>query len=229
MENKVLVSITTTWGSDWKKQISDATRLGLEELAVFPTCLDLEQRKEFYRLLENSSVKSIPYCHLRGDMTLAELDYFVQKYQTRAFSAHMQVERPSPEDWTKYRQSIYIEFVYHALDQEELGRFGGICLDLSHLENDRISRLDNYEKNVKIIEKNYIGVNHIGAIRTVPRLDDAKATRYDWHVFQGLSEFDYLKRYPLNYFSPFIALEVENSIQDQLKAKDYINGTIFNR
>ena len=49
-----------------------------------------------------------------------------------------------------------------------------------------------------------------------------KITRYDSHNFENLSEFDYLKKYPKNYFSNLIALELENSIKEQLVAKEYI-------
>ncbi|MDO8424494.1 MAG: hypothetical protein Q7S70_00960 [bacterium] len=226
MVNKILPSVTTTKGSDWKKQISEINELGLKEIAIFPTCLDREQRKEFYKLLEGSTVKSIPYCHLRSDMKPEELEYLIGKYQTQAFSTHMQIEFPIIHDWSKYKKTIYIEFVYHVFDEKELKSFGGICLDVTHLEIDRLLRKENYEANVKIIEKNYIGANHVSAVKAVPRIDEQKAVRYDWHHSDDLSEFDYLKRYPLSYFSPFIAIELENSIEEQLKVKDYINNLI---
>lgn len=202
--------------------IKEASDLGIEELAIFPTCLNPAQRKEFYKFLEQSTVKSIPYCHLRSDMEVAELDYLAERYKTQVFSTHMRVEYPNPKHWSKYKKIIYVEFVYHVLDEEELKNFGGICLDVSHLENDRLLFKDVYESNVKIIEKNYIGVNHISAMKAVSRVDENKVVRYDWHRFDDLSEFDYLRGYPLSYFSPFVAIEVENSVKEQLKVKEYI-------
>jgi hypothetical protein len=37
-----------------------------------------------------------------------------------------------------------------------------------------------------------------------------------------LADFDYLKNYPRKYFPPIIALELENSLKEQLQAKEYI-------
>jgi len=39
---------------------------------------------------------------------------------------------------------------------------------------------------------------------------------------EDFSELDYLRKYPKDYFSSLIALELENTIKEQLKAKEYI-------
>ena len=44
----------------------------------------------------------------------------------------------------------------------------------------------------------------------------------DLHFVNNLKEFDYLKELPRKIFSKVIALELENSIKEQLKFKDYI-------
>jgi len=222
MRRKILPSITTTEGSDWREKIREINELGLQEVAIFPTCLQEEQRRELYRLLKNSKVKNIPYCHLRNDMKAGELEYLVKNYNTRVFSVHMRVEYPTFHDWLKRKKIIYIENVYHPFDEKELMEFGGICLDFSHLENDRILARENFKRNIKVIEKNFIGVNHISSIKKVSQIDNMGYTCYAYHVFDNLSEFDYLKKYPLSYFSPLIIIEVENSIKEQLMAKDYI-------
>jgi len=58
---------------------------------------------------------------------------------------------------------------------------------------------------------------------------DDKRLRYDSHYFEDLSEFDYLKKYSINLFSDFCALELENTIKDQLRAKDYILNLLQGR
>ncbi|MDO8503067.1 MAG: hypothetical protein Q7S60_00045 [bacterium] len=219
---KILVSVTTTRTSDWKGKIKEIKELGLKEIAIFPTCLSGSQRKELYLLLEASGVKSIPYCHLRNDMKVEELDYLTEKYNVQAFSTHMGVEYPFLYDWSKYEKIVYIENVFHTLDEKEINDFGGICLDISHLENDRIFSPEKFRRNVEIIEKKYIGANHVSSVKNFSKIDEMGAVRYDCHNFQELSEFDYLKRYPLSYFSSFIAIEAENSIKEQLKAREYI-------
>ena len=52
---------------------------------------------------------------------------------------------------------------------------------------------------------------------------------YASHYLEDLSELDYLKKYPANYFSDFIAIELENSIKEQLEVKDYIIDLLKNK
>ena len=64
----ILPTITTTWGSNWRVKIKEINEIGLKEIALFPTCLPKEKRKELYRLLEDSNIESIPLVHIRSDM-----------------------------------------------------------------------------------------------------------------------------------------------------------------
>lgn len=226
MENKILVSITTTSDNDWRARIRDANELGIEEIGFFPTCLGPNERQEFYKALLGSKIKSIPFCHLRNDMSVEEMDFLVEKYHTQVFNAHMEIEYPRVQDWSKYKKIIFIEFVYHKLDENELKEFGGICLDLSHLEDDRLLHKDRYEYNIKVLEKYPIGCNHISAVRKISRVDNIGEKRFDFHRLDDLSELDYLEGYPKKYFSPFCAVELENSIPEQVKVRDYINKLI---
>lgn len=222
MERKILVSITTTKGSDWRARIEEINQLGLKEIALFPTCLEEEEREKLYSLLEKSSIKSIPYLHLKNDMKLEELDYLVEKYKIKVFSTHTQREYPLIHDYSKYRDRIFIENVYHYFDEEELKSFGGICLDLSHLENDRFLNKRKFEHNLKMIEKYPLGCNHISALKKTTHIDEAGVIRYDAHQLEDFSELDYLRKYPPRYFSPLIAIELENCIEEQLAVKDYL-------
>lgn len=222
MERKILVSVTTTRGSDWRAKLKEIKKLGLEEVALFPTCLKPEERKEFYRLVEKSGVKSAPLVHIRQDMLLKELDYLIEKYHSKVFCTHMQIEYPLIYDYSNYKKMIYIEGVYHPLDEQELKDFAGICLDLTHLENYRLLYKDIFEHDVKILEKYPIGANHISVIKPFFHIDEDGYKRYDKHHLGDFSELDYLKKYPKNYFSQYIAVELENSLSEQLKIKDYI-------
>lgn len=239
MQNKILPSITTTNNNDWRARIKEINELGggIEEIALFPTCLKEKERWEMYEEIQKLDIKSIPYCHLRNDMTLEELDYLVKKFNIRVFSTHMAVEFPISQDWAKYNKVIFIESVYHHLDEEELKKFGGICLDFGHMENDRILFREKFKHNLKMLEKYPIGCNHIGAIKKISRIDDMGEVRYNYHKLDELSEMDYLKSYPEKYFSQFCAIELENTIREQLKVKEYIinllnkkgDGTIFSQ
>lgn len=221
-QRKILVSVTTTKDADWHSQIRGADELGLKEVALFLSCLEQDERKDLYQLLEKSKIKSIPFVHLRNDMELWELDYFVKNFGTKLFNIHSQTEFPWLYDYSKYKDIICIENVHRCWNKEEAKFPGGLCLDISHLEDDRLLYKKRFEHNSKILEKYPIGCNHISAIQKVTHIIEKGFAVYSSHFFKNLSEFDYLKRYPLKYFSSIIALELENSIKEQLKARDYI-------
>ena len=226
---KILPTITTISHSTWQAKIKEINEMGLNEVAVFPTCLNAAARKKLYKLLEKSSVKSIPLVHLRSDMELEELDYFVKKYGTKTFNIHSQSESPIPRDYLKYKDIIFIENVFNPLDEEELQNFGGICLDLAHLENDKLTEKEKFEHNFKILEKYPIGCNHISCMKKASCISEIGTTRYDDHFFENFSNLDYLKNYPLKCFSSIVAIELENSIQEQLKVKKYIEKIISSK
>ena len=226
-KRKILPTITTTKNSDWEEKIREINEMELNEVALFPTCLNIAARKKLYKLLKASSVKSIPFVHLRGDMTLEELDYFVQEYGTNTFNIHSRSEYPIPKQYLKYKDIIFIENVFNPLNEEELKNLSGICLDLSHLENDKITEREKFEHNLKVLEKYPIGCNHISCLKKVSHVETITfahqdVIRYDEHFFEDFSELDYLKSYPLKYFSSVIALELENNIKEQLKVKEYL-------
>ncbi len=223
---KVLVSITTTYNSDWRAKIKEINKFGLKEVALFPTCLNKKERKELYKILEKSVIKSIPLVHLRDDMVLEELDYLIKEFNVRVFNIHPYAEYPYSCDYQKYKKMIFIENVYNPLDEKEIKKFGGLCLDFTHLENDKILAPEKFKHNVKIIEKYLIGCNHISCLKKVPHRDKLGYLRFDCHFLRKLSQLDYLKKYPKKYFSPIVAIELANTIEKQLAIRDYLINKI---
>ena len=156
-------------------------------------------------------------------MDVDELDYLVENFGTKIFNLHTEREYPIEYDLSKYKKKICIENVFFGLSEEEVKDFGGVCLDVSHLEEDRLSRPDKYKQNIEIIERNFIGCSHISAIAKEAEWDEeAGFPRHDKHFLSDLSELDYLKKYPLSYFSDCIAVELENTLEEQLKVKEEI-------
>ena len=223
---KFIPAIATTKGSDWREKIKEIKNLNLKEMAFFPTCLNKKERKEFYQLIEKSGLEKIPFVHLRSDMKIKELDYLIKNWKTEVFNIHTQIEYPLVYDYSKYKDIIYIENVYHPFDKKELKEFAGICLDFSHLENDRLLEKKRFKHNFKILDIYPIGCNHISAIKKTTYIDEAGYIRCAFHYLKNFSELDYLKKYPLKYFSPFCAIELENSILKQLKAIEYIKNLL---
>jgi len=214
----IFPAITTTKDSDWRKMIKEAKKMELKEICFFLTCLDLSQRNEFYELAKGLNA---PFAHLRSDMELWELDYLIKNHSTQVFNIHSAFQYPFKYDYSRYAKMIFIEN-HTSFHKKELDKFGGICLDLSHLENDRLTEKGLFEAKIRILEEYPIGCNHISAVRENLHEDEYGNVAYANHMFQKLSEFDYLKRYPKEYFSDFVALELENSLADQLRAKSYI-------
>lgn len=224
---KIFPAITTTKGSNWREKIREINSLKIEEVALFPTVLSKEERKALYLLIKSSCIKKIPFVHLRNDMELKELDFLVNEYDTRIFNTHSPREFPVNPEWIgKYRELICIENHYdYPLDPEEIKKFGGICLDFAHLENLRMIDPKMYDKEVEIINAFPVKCNHISAIKKEFSFIDEKKRRlqYDSHHLSSLSELDYLRNYPVRYFSGYCAIELDNKIGEQLEAIDYIS------
>jgi len=229
---KLLPTITTITGSNWKDKINEVRELRLEEIALFPTCLNKEQRKTLYSLLKQTSVKRIPFVHLRTDMDVEELEYLVKEYDVSVFNVHSEKEYPIPREWlVKFRELICIENTHTPLDENEIKNFGGICLDLAHLENLRILEPEKYAEQMEIINKFPIKCNHISVIKKDFSFVDEKKRKlaYDSHFMDNVFELDYLKNYSKKYFSEYCAIELENSISEQLEAIEYIKKIVEGR
>ncbi|MCL5010755.1 MAG: hypothetical protein M1127_00895 [Patescibacteria group bacterium] len=228
-KGQLLASITTlsakfnVKGNSWQEKIKEIDELGLQKVAVFPTCLDAQQRREFFKILEKTGIKEIPFVHLRSDMSLHELEYLIKRFKTKVFNIHTERQWPLSYDLSKFKPVIFVENAGFPLQAQEIEKFGGICLDFSHLENDRLLHIERFEEQNNLLSQYKIGCNHVAAIGKEKQLtEDGGNVAFDKHVFDDLSEFDYLKNYPREFFSPFCAMELENSLAEQLKAIDYI-------
>ncbi|MDO8524558.1 MAG: hypothetical protein Q7R99_02935 [bacterium] len=210
-------------GNSWKDKIKEIDELDLKKVAIFPTCLDKEQRQEMYGLLEKTQIEEIPFVHLRSDMSLEELNYLVERFKAKVFNIHTERQWPLKYDLSKYKQMIFMENAGYDLQVQDIEKFSGICLDFSHLENARLLFTDRFKAQENLLLLYEIGCNHIAAIsKTKQATEDGAYISFDKHIFKDLSEFDYLKNYPKEFFSNFCAIEVENSLAEQLKAIDYI-------
>lgn len=230
---KFIPTIITSGGSNWKEKMKEVEELKLEEVALFPTCLDKEQRKSLYEMIKKSSLKRIPFVHLRDDMDVSELEFLAKEYDTRIFNTHSEKIYRIDNEWlVKYRELICIENTYEApLDENEIKKYGGICLDFAHLENARLLDSERYRKEVEVLGKFPVKCNHVSAIKKdFSFIDEKKRTlQYDSHHLDDMTELDYLKNYPVRYFSDYCAMELDNKLSEQLEAIEYINEFMGSR
>ena len=218
----IFPSITTTTDS-WRQMIVDVNKLGLSEVAIFPTAIGYSQRQELYKLLENSSVKHIPLVHIKDDMTREEIIYLSKTFETQKFNIHSQKQSKFilKNDLSEFNKMIYLELTKYKLG-DELLNYGGICLDTAHVENQRLRKASLYDDFMDDLQGFLVGVAHINAILPKSRIDSWRGgLNYDSHKFTNLSEFDYVINYKA-YLPDTICLELENSIFEQLMAKEYI-------
>lgn len=226
---RILLSITTTSKSNWREKIEEIDKLGLQEMALFPTRLDKTGRQEMYKLLAKTNLKRIPFVHLRNDFDEEEINWLIKNYQTKVFNTHAESLYPLKFSWDKYKKEfIFLENTHLGLPKEELKEYAGVCIDFSHLENMRLLFPEEYTQTMQIIKENKIGCAHLSAVKleTWPDKDYPGMQHHDYHHLDKMSEMDYLKNYPQEYFPEFMAIELENSLEEQLKIKDYIENTL---
>lgn len=221
MRTKIYPTITAISGNQNKK-IEEAEELGISKICVFFSPLNKSQRKNLYKELENSTIKEIPFAHIRGDFSKEEIYYLKEKWKTKIFNIHSANQHPILFDYGKLKKDIYIENTMTEWQDNEIIEYGGLCLDVSHLENDRLSKNKRYPYFKKILKSTKCQCGHISAIKDKNEYCPvAENKRYDKHVFDDFDDFNYLKRYK-DILPPIMAMELENPLKEQLEAIDYI-------
>ena len=224
--SKILLGLTTTPGSDWKDKIEECRKFNITEVALFPTFLKLQERQELYELLKKSTIKSIPHVHLRSDMETWELDLFIKKYGTQVFNVHPLKSKYNfdYEKLSRYKDMIYLENQEHIPTDNEIKMFAGYCIDFTHWASDfikgSITRKKSYRNFEEKIRKFGVGVGHVSAIRSFLGF-----LNYDSHMMHELKDLDYMKNY-LDFLPPIISLELENTFEEQLDAKAYLEEIV---
>ncbi len=233
MHKIILLGLTTTPKSDWRKKVEEIDSLRLREIALFPTAIKIKERKKLYKLLEKTKLKKIPHVHLRDDMKEWELDYLAEKYNTKLFNIHPNKEAYKIFRHKKYNKKIFIENLMEIDDifVDNLNKCGGICLDVSHWHDQGVIQNNyGYNKFFDLLKKYKIGCCHISAIQEkfktcIDYRTNKKINFYSYHYLNKLRELDYVKKY-IKYLPDIISIELENSFKDQLKVKDYLEKII---
>lgn len=216
-----LPSITTTENPDWELRIKEVKNLKLSQIALFLSSLDYSQRQNCYQKLEQINNLTIPFVHARTDMTKGEFDYLTKRFFTKKFNIHPLWDFPLVSDLGEYKDKIYIENTSNLFEADLLD-FAGICLDISHLEDCRLFYPDRYKQIYSLIKKHPVGANHLNAISKEALEDEKGFFGHNCHNMKTFKEFDYLKKYPENYFGEYMAIELINPIAEQLKLIEYL-------
>ncbi|MEI6477791.1 MAG: hypothetical protein WCO52_02290 [bacterium] len=233
MMRVILPSITTAGSAKhtWRESLKERTRLEIGEIALFLTGLEEPERVELYGLLETEALYfplQIPFVHARSDMSASEYDYLIRTFGTRRFNLHpvreVPLQSPLPP---RLRKLIYIENTT-GLRESDLRGFAGVCLDVSHLEDYKMCGEVETFADVAIIAKQHgVGVSHVSAVSRQPYQFKDGSLSYAPHRACSLQELDYLKKYPRRFFGEIMAIELNNSLFEQLQIKEYIQNSIL--
>jgi len=234
INNKKILPSVTTFDIDWKELIKEVNKFNLKEIGLFLTCSKKPARKEIYSLLENSSVEKIPFVHLRSDMDVDEMKYLIDTFSTQKFNIHPKADFPMLHDISKYKEMVYVENSPNRktpLKEEELAQWAGICVDLCHLAEAEYTDPQFFRRVMKTIKNHTVGCNHLSPfpLKNLQRVKNHEKPLMDeWHHLEGFSQLNYLRNFPDYVFSDLIALEMKNSIKEQLGAIDYIKVLLTN-
>lgn len=213
---KILLSITGTESFDWADKLKEINARKIDEVAVFLASFDKKERDNFYRLLLKSTVKTIPFVHLREDVTKEEIKFFIDRFKTRYFNIH-EDHFKKLDQWQGYWDKLYLEMNFddEVAKDVKVRKIGGFCVDLAHLKA-AISRGTEEASFVFFRKKQAeIACNHLNGY--------APLAMKDIHLVKDLNAFDYLTTLPKYAFGKIIALEVYNSIEEQIKFKKYLS------
>ncbi len=223
MKHEILLSLTTTPGSDWQAKIEEMKKFGIKKIALFPTFFNIEKRRELYALLETIEDLEIPHIHLRDDMEDWEFELFENKYKTQLYNVH--ISHVQVATYQKYMSKIYVENHHCLLPIDVIDNCAGICLDAAHLESSRIRRRPEYEQIMSVLEKYPVGCCHISAFNNNFFNIKNYYIGFDRHYMEKLGCLDYVEKYT-QFLPYYISLELENSFEQQLQAKEYLENIL---
>lgn len=212
---RVFVSITGETDKHRQDKVEEINRKNIKEAAVFLERFDKNQRQELYASLKESSLGKVPFVHLRNDNSKEEIEFFIKNYGTEYFNIH-ESGFGFLGKWSGFESNLYLEMNYDDTIKEsvKVKKIGGFCIDLAHFKTSEIRKTEEYK--YVLSKKNNIdfACNHIGAYD--------KENRRDSHYVTDINQFDYLADLPEFIFGQVMAIEVDNSIEEQLKFRDYI-------
>ncbi len=219
---RIIPGLTSTKKDRIPSFIDGLSRFGIGEIALFPTCLAADERSALYAELERLPGLRIPHVHIRSDMDEAELDFLVGRFGAQAFNIHPRASsHPFPDLPERFKAMSYVENVEEPPEPGEFAGLGGLCPDFSHWANALAFGRAAYDRRMRdLVTALPIGCCHLSALRLgVP---NAWHGEYDHHEYASLADLDYLASYAAFMPLHWASLELENSLQEQLAARDYL-------
>ena len=204
----------------------------LTQVGLFLTGIPAGGRHAVYSALEAVRKHldfTIPFVHAVATMKEDEFRYLKCEFGTQRFNLHPEWEFPLEHPLSReIRRDIFIENsdISAPLLESDIEGFAGICFDLSHLEDARRSMPENFDALLDIATRFPVGANHISAVSPVPVSTIDGIRFYSKHIASAHSELVYLSQLPKMAFAELCAVELENSLREQLALIETIKAAI---
>jgi hypothetical protein len=210
---RILVGLTTRNGRGWKVKLNDIKKYKIKKFALFTEEIKKKERKLLYKQLLGNGFE-IPLVHIRSDTDKKELAFFVENFKTKYFNIH-EKDFHRLDKWDGFHKSLCLElnFDNRLAKDVDVDKIGGFCVDLSHFKASEEKWSKEYEYILKKRNRKFL-CNHLNGY--------SYKNNCDLHFVSGIKDFDYLTTLPDFLFSKVIALEMYNSIPEQLKFKEYL-------
>ncbi len=223
MKERILLSITGNKQEHYLDKIREVRERNINRVALFLECFKLDQRKNIYNELKKSKIKEIPLVHIRDDMDKSELDFLFNNYKSRYFTIH-ENHFDILYKWKGFEKNLFLEMNTDNIvaDNVEVEKIGGFCIDLAHYQKQKDRETVDYEYVYQRKEnKSLFKCNHLSGY-SFKEMEDL-------HYVKNKKYFEYIKNLPEFIFGDVIAIEINNSIKDQIKFREYIEKLIENR
>ncbi|MFA5856988.1 MAG: hypothetical protein WC867_06515 [Candidatus Pacearchaeota archaeon] len=215
-KKRLIVGLTAKHGKDWKKKLDEIRKYKIKRFALFLEEIPYKEREKVYVELLNTKIDEIPLVHIRDDFNEEEILFLKKNFKSKYFTIH-ESHFKLLKKWNGTHKNLYLEMNFddYVPKNVEINKIGGFCIDLSHFK----AAEEKWSKDFLFIEskkkiKRYFKCNHINGYSYKKNLDI--------HTIRGFKDFDYLMTLPEFLFGDVIALEMYNSIKDQIEYKKYL-------
>lgn len=236
MSNVTLVPSITTHskrGSTWREKAAEISTLGLRQVGLFVTGLHKAERMECYRILlgvKEHHDFSIPFVHAVSDMDDAEYAFLRYEFGTSWFNLHPLREFPlihSLSDETRSFITIENSCFVDPLTRDDLAGFAGLCIDISHLEDARLTNNTVYQHLLDLCAEFPVCANHISAIARPSSRVHRGQPQHSTHHLESPREMEYLNEAPRECVASLAALELENSLREQVSILEQVRTSLL--
>jgi hypothetical protein len=212
---KILVGLTARKGDGWESKVKEIKKYKIKKFVLFIQEIKKENRGKLYKQLINNGFE-IPLVHIRQDTDRKELVFLSKKFKTKYFNIH-ENQFNLLKKWEGFHKKLCLELHYedYLPKDVDINKIGGFCIDLSHFKASEKKNSKEYEYILK--RKNYkkkFICNHLNGY--------SYEKNCDIHQVSSVKDFDYLISLPKFLFGNTIALEMYNSISEQLNFKKYL-------